>query len=290
MALYDSSQEGNQINTAFNGYDDSIKLSTIQAIDLAIQRVEETCSTITGVFREKLNGIEQRDAVTNIQVGIRNSSFITKQYYHAMDLMTRDMLLDLLNLGKIVYKEGLTGVIILGEHLNKIFTALPEHFTLTDFDLHIADSSEVIKDQETIKGLVVELSKAGVADAEILIEVATSKSLTKMKSTVMSSINRKKEENNQLQKMEQQIQQMDQELKQTTSESQKLQNQVNTLNAQKINLEKEKLEFQKQLEWYKARSKDEHDSKLVELEQKRIELEGIQLLDSNKKNDEIKDN
>jgi hypothetical protein len=65
-----------------------------------MQRVEETCSNITGVFRERLGGIEQRDAVTNVQVGVKNSSLITKQYYQLMDLMTREILIDSLNTAK----------------------------------------------------------------------------------------------------------------------------------------------------------------------------------------------
>jgi len=44
-------------NTIYNGYDDTIKVQAIQAIQLAIQSVEDTTSSITGVFRERLNGI-----------------------------------------------------------------------------------------------------------------------------------------------------------------------------------------------------------------------------------------
>jgi hypothetical protein len=31
--------------------------------------VEQVASSITGVFRERLNGIEQKDAVTNVKIG-----------------------------------------------------------------------------------------------------------------------------------------------------------------------------------------------------------------------------
>lgn len=49
IKLIDSSQEGQMINTNFNGFDDTLKFNTIQAFDLAIQRIEETCSMITGI-------------------------------------------------------------------------------------------------------------------------------------------------------------------------------------------------------------------------------------------------
>jgi hypothetical protein len=45
------------MNTTFGGYDDTVKLQTIQAIDLAIQDIENTVTSITGVFRERLGGV-----------------------------------------------------------------------------------------------------------------------------------------------------------------------------------------------------------------------------------------
>ena len=144
IALVDTSQEGRAFNnnTSFAGFDDTVKTQTIQAIELAIERTENTCSSITGVFRERLNGIEQHDAVSNVKVGIKNSFTVTKQYYQQMDLLTNELLIDCLNIAKIVYKEnGLTGTIILGDKRVRIFTALPEYFTVTDFDIHILSTT-----------------------------------------------------------------------------------------------------------------------------------------------------
>jgi len=48
---------------------------------MAIDSVEATVSSITGVFRERLNGIEQRDAVSNIKQGVTNSFIVTKHIF-----------------------------------------------------------------------------------------------------------------------------------------------------------------------------------------------------------------
>lgn len=291
VKLIDSSQEGMPpMNTTFGGFDDTIKLPTIQAIDLAIQRIEETCSTITGVFKEKLGGIEQKDAVSNVQVGVRQSSYITKQYYQLMDLMTREILIDVLNLAKVVFKKGISGNLVLGENLTRIFTALPEHYSFTDYDIHIVDSSEITIEKDTIKQLSIDFSKAGIMDPEIMLEVATAKGLTKMKSDVLNAINKKKAENNQLGQLDQKVKELDQQLKQATSEAQKLQQQVERLNADKIQLEKDRLAFEKELEWYIARGDNSHNAALLEFEKQRIGLEAAQLLDNSKQNDEIRDN
>jgi len=65
-----------------------------------------------------------------------------------MDTCVEEILLDSLNVAKVVYKKGLTGVLILGEKQQKIFTALPEHFTMTDYDIHVVNSSDITKDME----------------------------------------------------------------------------------------------------------------------------------------------
>ena len=158
IALLDSSQEGQQMNTTFSGYDDTVKLQAIQAVDLVIQDIENTATSITGVFRERLGGIQARDAVSNVEMGMQQSYIITKQYYQAMDLLVREMLLDCLNTAKIVFKNGLSGTLILGQNQKQIFTALPEYFTMSDQDIHIADSQEIIKERETIKQLAMELT------------------------------------------------------------------------------------------------------------------------------------
>lgn len=60
LGLIDTSQEGRMasgqapINTIFNGFDDTIKVQSIQAIQLAIDSIEQTVSSITGVFKERL--------------------------------------------------------------------------------------------------------------------------------------------------------------------------------------------------------------------------------------------
>lgn len=84
---------------------------------MVLQRVEDQTSSITGVFRERLNGIQQKDAVSNVEAGARNSYTITKPFYQTMDTLSIDILRDCLDIAKIVWKKGLTGTLILGDKL-----------------------------------------------------------------------------------------------------------------------------------------------------------------------------
>lgn len=294
LAVLDSSQEGRlssgqaPLNTIFNGYDNTVKTQAVQAIQLAIDAIEQTTSSITGVFRERLNGIEQRDAVTNVKIGQNNSFIITKQYYHQMDLIVNEMLLDSLNLAKVVYKNGLKGTIILGDKYQKVFTALPEYFTLTDHDIRIITSTDIVKDLEQIKTLIPEFVKSGGLPPDIIIEAITSKSIPDLKYKVRKAMQIQKDENNQIQKMAQQIEQLQQQLQQASQELQKSQKKIEQLNQAKLQLEQQDLAKKYQLEWFKAKTERDYREATAEEQKRRTEVELAQLYDGNPYNDKIR--
>ena len=293
IGLIDTSQEGQlntgqaPINTMFNGFDDTVKAQAVQAIQLAIDSIEATASSITGVFRERLNGIQQRDAVTNIQVGINNSFTVTKQWHFQMDLVTREILLDCLDCAKIVYKDGLTGTLILGKY-QQIFTALPEYFTVTDFDIHLITSSEIRKEMEQIKAIVPDFVKGGIVSPDIVVDIMASKSLTEVKTKVKQSMKKQKEENNQIQQLTQQVQELQNNLKQAQQQLQQAQTKIESLNEAKLQIEKQKIELQYQIDDFKAKTDRTFKENQAENDTKRTEIELLQLSDGNPYNDKIR--
>lgn len=125
-ALDTSQSEAGQSmpNAVFNTYDMSLSYQSMQALDLAIEKIEQLASNITGAFREAIGGVETRDAVTNVRTGINQSLIVTKIYFSNMALALRELFLDSLNIAKVVYKDGFQGTIILGEK-QKLFS---QHF------------------------------------------------------------------------------------------------------------------------------------------------------------------
>lgn len=292
IALYDSSQEGAQmINTTFNGFDDTVKAQSIQAIQLAIQSIEAQASAITGVFAEKLGQIEQRDAVSNVKVGIHQSSLLTKQYFHAMDLMLKEVNYDLLNVAKVVYKDGFTGTIILGDRLVKTFTALPEHFTMTDFDIHVEDSSETFQMREQVKSLNIEFIKAGMVDPSTSISIMQSKNITQLKRNINKALAEKKAENDMLGQLQQQVQQLSQEKQQYEKQMQQFQQQIESLQKQLQTNAQQKLQIDQQrveLEEKIAQDKKDYNNKMIEVKEKQLQAEILQIRDGNPYNDQIR--
>ena len=206
-----------------------------------------------------------------------------------MDLLTNELLIDCLNIAKIVYKEnGLTGTIILGDKRVRIFTALPEYFTVTDFDIHIASSTNIIQEMELIKQLIPEFIKAGNIDPSAIIEAITSRSLTEMKNKITSSLNKQKEEANVIGQLQQQVEQLNQELQKSQNQLQQYQSKLESLNEAKLQLEQQKIKSDSEINWYKAKADRKYKEGTIENDSKRVEVEIAQMYDGNPNNNEVK--
>lgn len=294
IAPFDSSQPGRQemgMNGAQNwmaGFDDTLKAQAVQAIQIAIESIEQTVSSITGVFRERLNGIEQRDAVSNIRQGVNNSFIITKQYYQQMDLIVNEMLLDCLNLAKKVFKNGLTGTLILGDKYQKIFTALPEYFTLTDYDIRIITSSDILKDLEYMRQTIPQLAQQGVFTPDIILEALTAKSMTELKTKARVSMQKQEEKNNIVQQLQQKLQEVETQAKQASKQLEQAQKKIEQLNESKIQLEQQKIELEHKVDWFKAQTDRTYKTEMAAEAKRRTEVEFAQLYDGNPYNDKIR--
>ena len=287
LAVIDTSQEGSmQQNTFYGGFDDTKGMTAVQYIQMAIQMTEEIVSSITGVFRERLGGIEARDAVHNVEVGMQQSYIITKRYYQAMDTLVSEMLMDCMDMAKVVYKKGLTGEIILGQQ-KSIFEIAPEYYTTTSFDIHLADSAEIIKEQDMIKQLAMQLAGSNQVDPEILFIVTSCKSLTEMRELTIKSIREKKLENNQLQQLQQQLEEAQKNMQQMQQQLEQSTKQIAKLNEKKLNIEQQNNQMDQELGFYKVEKDYELKTRELDLIEQRNKLEAAQLLDDSPENDEI---
>lgn len=287
LAVIDTSQEGSmQQNTFYGGFDDTKGLSAIQYIQLAIEMTENIVSSMTGVFRERLGGIEARDAVQNVEVGMQQSYIITKRYYQAMDTLVSEILMDCLDMAKIVYKKGLTGQIILGDQ-KTIFEVAPKYYTTTSFDIHLADSAEIIKEQEMIKQLAMQFAGSNLVDPETLFIMATSKSLTEMREAAIKSLREKKAENNQLQQLQQQLEEAQQNMQQMQKQLEQSTKKLAQLNEKKLNIEQQNNQMDQELGYYKIEKDAELKNRELDIIEQRNKLEAAQLLDNNPNNDEV---
>lgn len=205
-----------------------------------------------------------------------------------MDLMVNELLLDCLNLAKIVFKNGLLGTIILGDKYQKVFTALPEYYTLTDHDIRIITSTDIARDLEQIKQIIPEFVKGGGLPPDIIIEAITSKSIPDLKFKIKRALNQAKEENSQLQQLTQQSQQLQQQLQEAQKALQETQAKLQQVNADKLQLEQQEMKMKYDIEWYRAHTERDYREKIVAEQRRRTDMEIEQTHDGNPFNDKIR--
>ena len=278
------------MNTIFNGYDDTIKAQSIQAIELAMQSIQHQVSMITGVLPEAMAQYEQRDAVSNVQLGVRTTMLLTKQLFKAMDILYKEANYDMLNLAKLIWPNGMTGTIVLGNK-SLIFTALPQYYTVTDFDVHVEDSAKSFQNMQSLTAISGELVRGGAADLEDITNIVTATSMTELKRTIDRSVAKKKEENSMLAQMQQQIQQYEQTMKemqntvkQLQSENQKLSQEVERNSQAKLQLESQRIAIERE----KVRNAKDYNDKVIETKQQEVQAQVAQIFDENPYNDKIK--
>lgn len=180
---------------------------------------------------------------------------------------------------------------MLGPKLVKTFTALPEHYTITDFDIHIQDSTEAFQTKQEIKGLNIELIKAGMVDVNDVINIATAKNVTELKHYIEKSIATKKAENDMIGQMQQQLEQMNNQIKQYESQIGEYNNQIKQLQSQVEQNSQAKLDIERQrvaIEEKEARDKKDYNDKQIEVKEKQLQVEYAQLTDSNPYNDKFR--
>ena len=203
-----------------------------------------------------------------------------------MDTLVKEILADSIDMAKVVFKEGLTGQLVLGDQ-KEIFTLLPEYYSFTSYDIHLADSSEIIKEQEMLKQLAQGYMQSSMMDPEILFIIYNSKSLTEMRELAMRSIREKKLENNQLQQLQQQLEQAQQQQKEMQKQLEASTKKLAQLNERKLNLEQQNNQMDQELGYYKIEKDAELRSRELDIMEQKNKLEMAQLFDANPNNDEV---
>jgi hypothetical protein len=203
-----------------------------------------------------------------------------------MDTLVKEILADSIDMAKVVFKAGLTGQLVLGDQ-KEIFTLLPEYYSFTSYDIHLADSAEIIKEQEMIKQLAQGYMQSNMMDPEILFIIYNSKSLTEMRELAMKSIREKKLENNQLQQLQQQLEQAQKQQQEMQKQLEASTKKIAMLNEKKLNIEQQNNQMDQELGYYKIEKDAELRSRELDIMEQKNKLEMAQLFDANPNNDEV---
>jgi len=230
LEIYDPTEEGANLFQHYGDFKGSMNGNTIQQLNIVLESIQAQADVVTGINRHMYAAAEQRDAVTNVQSGIKQTSLITKDLFELVFDSRKHLLTDLLNWAKITYKKGKRGSYILGQR-TILFHAQPENYRFTDFNIHVVNSSRENLKLEKLNALAPQLAGKGVMEDETLIKMIMTDSPSEALMLAEDSMAKRKAENDQVKKMSEQLQQLQ-------SQSEQLQQELEKMKVEKAKLEK----------------------------------------------------
>lgn len=283
VELIDPTEPGAQIFSGYGDFKASISSDGIAAINAIIEGLERQADILTGVNRHMYQAAEQRDAVSNVKVGVRTGSLITKDLFELLYTSQKHALEDLINQGKLTYKKGKRGSYILGNQ-TVFFDLDPKNYCFTDFNIHVVNSSKETIKLEKLNALATQLVGAGTLDSHVLLKLALVDSTTEVYDLLEKNMEEKEEENNQLEQLNQALEQMEQTVKQYEEQLNKLTKENEQYLKQGMQFKERELEIKSrkvELDAEIAKKKQEMDEKIATAEiakdQQIVQLEREQL-------------
>ena len=283
VELIDPTEPGSQLFQHYGSFDNSVNGNSLNAIESVLRAMEAQADTIAGTTPQMLGNIQQRDAVTNVQVGIHQTQIMNEDLFELFRANTKKILLAMLNTAKICYRKGKKASYIMGAE-SYTFEILPENFCFTDYALSLTFSSKDEQKLLEIRQFAKELVDAQGLDPALLTHIVLSDSVTEIQRMVDEAWKKRKEENDVVGQANQKITELTEALKQTQTALNTAQQQVKTYeqsiksyNQRELDLKEKEINLKYKVEEKKVDNSNDIDKQSLELQKETVQLEREQL-------------
>lgn len=273
-AIVDPSQPGAKDFNNSGQLDMSIDASISVILDM-IRYLEEVAGKITGVSRQMIGSITPQDLKGTTEAAINQSSLVLQPFFFTHNSLVKQMLTDVLNVGRLCYSKGHVGSYILGDMQQKIFSIDNEKFWLSDFDVWLSNSGDEHKSIEELKALSIELVKASQIDAMDAVSMNTIKSLTRIKDTLKKSIEFKEQKESELLRAE--LEKMQAEFQKVAKDLEKIDQAKAQMMEREMKLKEMQIRLDFQVKDRGLNIEEDLGHSKIELEKKRVQLEQAQI-------------
>jgi hypothetical protein len=298
IELIDPTEPGAALFQHYGDFNAGLDGNSVQAIQLVLESIEKQADIVSGVNRYMYQAAEQRDAVSNVKTGIKQTSIIMKDMFELLYASRTNVLTDLINNGKICYKKGKRGSYIVG-HRTYLFNILPEHFCFTDFNIHVIKNDRDLEKIERVKAVVPELIARNTIADDTVIKITMSDSGSEILEIIEKSMIEKRKENDAVKQLQDQLNQAGEQMKQMQADAEKTNKELERLNTidrtskdkelairdkeatANIEYNKKNLELTEQRDFKKA----EKDIEALKLEREQIYAENVNSKSREVKND-----
>lgn len=266
----------------FQSVDVSLSSVVGQYISI-LDKIEQQVVNITGVSPQREGDIGSSETATGAQRAIIQSNNVTKPLFFYHDLVKEAVLSYMVELCKVAYIDGEQMELVLDETEVETLHVDGDKLNATDFGVFINNSSEELERIEKLEQLAQVALQQDKAKLSDMISIIGSKSISKIKSTIIGS---EREKEQAAQAAQKQQQEADMQIKQAEAEAaQQVQDREDIRQDKELNNKIQLAYISKgdgasaeeqaklALEVTKHQDAVELDHKKLQLEDKKIELE-----------------
>lgn len=233
VELIDPTEDGATMFQHYGDFDASVDGNAIQGIETVLTSLALQADIISGVPKQMLGIIEERDAVENVRAGMNQVSVLSLEMFRDVDKLLASTMQLTLDAFKYAYKDQK----VIGVKRNGIamipFVVDSSKFAMSDHSISVISAGIENAKLMKIQQLAKELLSGGAVDPDVVVKLVNTKSVVQAEFMLTKAIEKKKEETANLEQMQQQMEEASNTIKQLEEEVKRLEN-----NAQKLEEEK----------------------------------------------------
>ena len=262
LELIDPTEEGAQLFQHYGDFNGAVRGDAINAINAVLESLTVQADIISGVPRQMLGVIEQRDAVENVKVGINQVSVLSLEMFRDIDIVLNSSVQGALDNFKYAYRnKGKEGVYRNGMAMIP-FVVDPSKFSVVEYKVTVVSSGIENAKLLKVQTLAKELAAQGSVDPDVLIKILNRKSIHEIENVLVKAVAKKKEEMMNMQQLQEQVEAAGKQVQQLEAEIKRLENNA-------VATEKARLDQEAKIAEREAQQKD----KEIEIEDERLRVD-----------------
>lgn len=179
--------------------------SEIQMYNDYLFNIEQTMGKICGVTAAREGTIGSREAVSNVEREINQTSHITEKWFSIQNNFVKRALKKFLEACQYAYKDNPMNGSYLLDDMGQVFIESIDEFPSAEFDLHISDSTSDAQLMEDLKALAHAAIQNGNADLSDIIDMYQSESTQELSRKLKNSAEELRERNEKMQKEQNEV-------------------------------------------------------------------------------------
>ena len=283
LELIDPTEQGAQLFNHYGSFDNTVNGQSLLAIESLLTSIEHQADIIAGTNPHMLGQVAERDAVANVQVGIKQSLAINNTLYELFRAGHTRIMSGLLSTAQITYSEGKKISYIAGAE-SYVFDILPDTFSFTDYAVSISYSSKDVQKLTDMKLLAKEFVATGMVDPDVMTKIILSDSIAEVSRLITEHWAVKKVERDQLGQSTQELEQLKSANKELKAQLSNIKQQLDASKGEDKNTKLKETEAKTandsrklDIEEGKANNTKDFNDRQIELKKEVVQLEREQL-------------